>query len=54
MTTDDEPRVLLVLLALASALWLAAWFVGGSVAVDEEEPGSVQGDADLPPAPPSP
>jgi len=53
MTTDDEPRVLLVPLALATALWLAAWFVDGPVAVDEREPGPARGDADRPPAPPA-
>ena len=30
MTTDDEPRVLLVLLALATALWLAGQILAGS------------------------
>ena len=38
MTTEDEPKVLLVLLALAVALWLVAWLVddpaGGSGAPD--------------------
>ena len=34
MTTDDEPRVLLVLLALATALWLA----GQILAAPEMDP----------------
>jgi hypothetical protein len=44
MTAKDEVRVLLVLLAMAAALWLAAQVVAGPEA-DPEEPSPAQGGA---------
>ncbi len=51
MTAKDEMRVLLVLLAMAAALWLAVQVFAGP-AVDPEEPGPAQGGAVVTAAPP--
>jgi hypothetical protein len=55
MTTDDEPRVLLVLLALAIALWLAGQILATS-GMDPKEPGAsglARGGDGPSPAPPA-
>ncbi len=50
MTAKDEVRVLLVLLAMAAALWLAVQVFAGP-AVDPEEPGLARDRAVAAPAP---